>query len=340
MLDLFCARRDLCRTAAIDDRDLLGAEAQRRARRIHRDIAAADDGDMAADLDWRRVLWELIGLHEVTAREELIGRVDAVEALARNALEARQAGTRANEDGIEALFLQELVDRVETTGHRVDFDLDAELLDVLDLLLDDRVLRQTELRDAVGQHAARLVQRLEDGHIIALLREVARAGEARRARADDGDFLRISGTLDRLDLFIRGELAISDEALKAADGDGFAALREDAVLLALILLRADAAADGRQRIRLLDGRDGTVEVALLDLADEGRDVDRDRAALAALRDLAVQAALCLGHCRILIVAKGHFLKVMGTDFRVLYRHLVFLENQCHYLSPPSPMWQT
>ena len=184
------------------------------------------------------------------------------------------------------------------------------------------------------------MQRLEDGHIVTLLREVTRTGEAGRAGADDGDFLRIGGALDRLDLFIRCELAISDETLEAADGDGFAALREDAVLLALILLRADAAADGRQRIRLLDGRDGTVEVALLDLADEGRDVDRDRAALAALRDLAVQAALCLGHCRILIVAKGHFLKVMGTDFRVLYRHLVFLENQCHYLSPPSPMWQT
>ena len=340
MLDFFCARRNLCRAAAVDDRDLLGSEAQCRAGRIHRDIAAADDGDVTADLDRRRVFRELVGLHEVAARQELVGRVNTVEALTRDALEARQAGPRADEDGIEALFLQELIDRVEAAGHRVDLDLDAELLDVLDFLLDDRILRQAELRDAVGQHAARLVQGLEDGHIVALLREVARAREAGRARADDGDFLRIGGALDRLDLFIRGELTVSDEALKAANRDGLPALREDAVLLALVLLRADAAADGWQRIRLLDGRDGTVEVALLDLADEGRDVNRDRAALAALRDLAVQAALCLGHGRILIVAKGHFLKVMGTDFRVLYRHLVFLENQCHYLSPPSPMWQT
>ncbi len=111
------------------------------------------------------------------------------------------------------------------------------------------------------------------------------------------------------------------------------------MLLALIFLWADATADGRQGIRLLDRRDSAVEVALLDLADEGRDVDGDRATLAALWYLAVQAALCLGHCRLLVVAESDFLKVMGTDFRVLYRHLVFLENQCHYLSPPSPMWQ-
>ena len=324
VLNFFRARRDLRLTAAVDDGDLLRAEAQRRAGSIHRDIAAADDGDMAADLDRRRVFRELVGLHEIAAREEFIGRVDAVEALARNALEARQAGARADEDGVKALFLHELIDRVEAAGYRVKLDLDAELLDVLDLLLDDRILRQAELRDTVRQHAARLVQGLEDRHIVAFLCKVACAREAGRAGTDDSDFLRIGCALDWLDLFIGSELAVSHEAFEAADGDGLPALREDAVLLALIFLWADATADGRQGIRLLDRRDSAVEVALLDLADEGRDVDGDRATLAALWYLAVQAALCLGHCRLLVVAESDFLKVMGTDFRVLYRHLVFL----------------
>ena len=132
---------------------------------------------MAADLDRRRVFRELVGLHEIAAREEFIGRVDAVEALARNALEARQAGARADEDGVKALFLHELIDRVEAAGYRVKLDLDAELLDVLDLLLDDRILRQAELRDTVRQHAARLVQGLEDRHIVAFLCKVACAGK-------------------------------------------------------------------------------------------------------------------------------------------------------------------
>ena len=181
------------------------------------------------------------------------------------------------------------------------------------------------------------MQRLEDRHIIAFLRQITGTRETGRTSADDSDFLRIGCALDRLDLLVLGKLAVSHEAFEAADGDGFPALREDAVFLALIFLRADAAADGRQCIRLLDRCDGTVEVALLDLADERRDVYRDRASLAALRHLAVQAALSLGHCRFLIVAQSDFVKIVGTDFRVLYRHLVFLENQCHYLSPPSPM---
>jgi hypothetical protein len=130
---------------------------------------------------------------------------------------------------------------------------------------------------------------------------------------------------DRLHLFFLRELAVSHEALEAADADRFAAFGEDAVLLALVLLRAHAAADGRQGIRLLDLRNRAVEVTRLDLLDEGGNIHGNRAALAALRHLAVQAALRLGHGRVLIIAESYLVEIMRADRRVLCRHRMLLQ---------------
>ena len=58
--------------------------------------------------------------------------------------------------------------------------------EAVDLGLDD-VLGQAELGDAVDQHAARGVERLEDRDVVALLGELAGGGQAGRAGADDAD---------------------------------------------------------------------------------------------------------------------------------------------------------
>ena len=64
--------------------------------------------------------------------------------------------------------------------------------------------------------------------------------------------------------------------------------------LALVLLRAHAAADGGEHALLVDDIEAPAEVALANLLDEVRDVDVDRAALHALGLLAVEAAVGLG----------------------------------------------
>ena len=56
-----------------------------------------------ADLDRRVEVREAVGLHQIDARQELVGRVDAVEVLARDVQEHGQAGAGADEDGVEAL---------------------------------------------------------------------------------------------------------------------------------------------------------------------------------------------------------------------------------------------
>ena len=90
------------------------------------------------------------------------------------------------------------------------------------------------------------------------------------------------------------QVGVAEEALEPTDGDGLALLGQHAGGLALLLLRAHAAADGGQRVALLEYRDAARQVALDDGADEGLDVDVDGAALLAGGVLALQAALGLG----------------------------------------------
>src|SRR5262249_8259320 len=87
---------------------------------------------------------------------------------------------------------------------------------------------------------------------------------------------------------------VGHEPLEVADAERLMLLAQDAAALALRLLRADAAGDGRQDVVLADlGRRRQV-VALTDEPDELADVDVDRAAVLAPRLGALQAALRLG----------------------------------------------
>src|SRR5207237_5196322 len=86
-------------------------------------------------------------------------------------------------------------DRVVTFGHQrfhaVDFSLletNAEVEDVVYLLVD-HFHRQAEARDLGPDHAAGAMVLVEDRHVVAERREVARHGERRGAGADAGDAL-------------------------------------------------------------------------------------------------------------------------------------------------------
>ena len=68
----------------------------------------------------------------------------------------------------------------------VELDLAAGLLEQLDAA-HDGLLGQLHAGDAVHEKAAGPVCLLEDGDVVALLRELPGAGQARRARAHDGD---------------------------------------------------------------------------------------------------------------------------------------------------------
>ena len=67
-------------------------------------------------------------------------------------------------------------------NHHVCFHLDTHILKGVDFLLDDG-LGQTKFGDAVDQHAAREMEHLEDGDLVALLCQISGASEPRRAGA-------------------------------------------------------------------------------------------------------------------------------------------------------------
>ena len=109
VLDLFLTGRQLSHAAAVDDIDRLSAQTQGAAGSVHCHIAAADDGDLPAGADGGLAGGQ-ISLHQIGAGEELVGGVDALQALARDAHEAGQAGTGTHEDGLVAVLTHQLVD--------------------------------------------------------------------------------------------------------------------------------------------------------------------------------------------------------------------------------------
>ena len=74
--------------AAVNDHALFSTDAQRDANRVHGRIASADNRDAPADHDGCVSIREIVGVHQVDARQELVGRVHAIQVLARDSHEA------------------------------------------------------------------------------------------------------------------------------------------------------------------------------------------------------------------------------------------------------------
>ena len=164
-------------------------------------------------------------------------------------------------------------------------ELAAQRVDLLDDVVDQRV-RQTELGDAVAQHAAEVVERLEHRDGIALGRQQIGVDQAGGTGTDHRD-RRLLGPLPRGNIIRRDEggvaaflaseaLALRQVPFELADLDRPAGDGADA--LALQFLRADAAGDVRQRVARLDQREGLLELALAHQVQHVGDMDGDRAA--------------------------------------------------------------
>ncbi len=285
-------------------------------------------------------------MHQVAAREQFVRGEHAVQRLARNPHEARVAGAGADEHGVESHLLDHLLDAEEAADERVALELDAELLELADLGVDDRV-GQAEVGDAVLEHAARFVEGLEDRHVAARLGHVGRAGHARGSGADDADaeavLLDVGNVRPAL---LDGEVA--DPALEPADRHGLERVADRAHAFALVLLRADAAADRRQQVRRRDHVVGAAVVVLGDALDEVRDRDVHRAAAHAGLVRAHQAALGF-ELRVLDpVAVRHLEEIAGALPRILLvrgrarlrdhpdRLFLFRGHQCPASPCPGP----
>ena len=160
--------RQLLHAPAIDHVHV-GAQALGAAGGVHSHVAAAYHGHLLAlQVHDGGVGIRAIGLHQVDAGQELVGGVNALQVLAGDVHEHGQARAGAHEHGLEAVLLHQLVDGDGAAHHGVGLHLHAHGLQAVHFLLDD-ALGQTELGDAVNQHAAGQVQGLEHSDLIPLL---------------------------------------------------------------------------------------------------------------------------------------------------------------------------
>jgi len=289
MLNLLAAGGQLFHRAAINDIDLLRAEPKSRTRSIHRDVSAAADRNPAALADRGDRIVQ-IGLHQVAAGQEFIGGVNTLQAFSGNVHKARQACAGANKNSLVAGF-EQLVDGEHFSDDHVGFHINAERAERIDFLLHNG-LGQTEFRNTVNQNTAGGMQRFEYGDGISFFGQIAGAGESGRTGTDHRDPVTI-----RRGLYGRfGGICIvpvGNKALQAADCNRCAHDAADAPLLALGLLRANAAADCRQGAGSGDDLISAFKITLTDFCDERGNIDIDRATAHAGLVLTVEAAVRL-----------------------------------------------
>ena len=311
--------------AAVYDVDLLGAQALGSAHSVHSNVAAAYHHNAFARV-YRRVVVRVVSAHQVIARQELIGRIDAVEVLAGDAHETRQTGARADEDGVEALLVHQRVDGDGASGHHVGLYLHAKTLHGLHLGGHHALLGQSELRNAVYQHTANLVQRLENLHLIPGASQVAGTGQSRRTRAYHSHLALILGRfLGRLLGRGIGNGPVAHKAFELAYAHRLALDAQHARTLALGLLRTHTAAHSRQTRVLSYDAGGSGNIALAQGFDKLRNLQIHRAPLYAARVLAVQTAFRLGARLLLVIAQTYFFEIACSLGRILLanRHTRF-----------------
>ena len=330
------AGRQLLHTTAVNHPNL-SAQALGAAGGVHGHVAAAHHGHLLAlQIHDGRIAVLPIGLHQVDTGQELIGGIHALQVLAGNMHEHGQTGAGADKHSLEAVLLHQLIDGDGTAHHGIGLNLYPHSLQAVHFLLDDG-LGQTELGNTVHQHAAGQMQGLKHGDLIALLGQVACAGQARRAGTDDRHLMTVGSRLGSGFRAV-GVVPVSHKALQTADTHRLALLTADAVHLTLALLRADAAAHGRQGAGLVDHLIGALVVLRHDLADKFGDLDIDRTAADTGMVLAVQAALRLVQRLLLSIAQRHFQEVAVAHVGVLGGHRILLSTHIevrHITLPPA-----
>jgi len=224
--------RHLVASAAVNDDGLFGTEAFGGARNVHGGIAATIDDDSATE-HGRRFF-----LHVVQYRnrvEHLVG------ITGRDVGALGKVRTDAEETGVETLFRHDLT-QVAHLGFQPQLDT------VVDKAPDfgvEHIARQAVLGNAVAHHAAGLLRRFENRHLVAETAQVVGRREAGRPGADHQDTL-AGGRRGCVELPAPPDRLVAEKALDRVDADcGIDVL---AVAGALAGVIADAAHDRGQRI--------------------------------------------------------------------------------------------
>ena len=226
----------------------------------------------------------LISLHQVDTGQELVGGINAVQALTGNAHKARQTCAGTDKHSLIA-HVKQLVNGQGTANDNVCFHIYADCTQAVNLLTHN-FFGQTELRNAVHQYAACGVQCFVNRYLIAHFCQVAGSGQAAGARTD---YRYLNAVLLRHFGLFAGVLTVPvcHKTLQTANADRLVLNAAHALAFALRFLRAHTAANGRKRTGSAQNFKRTLHIFLGYLTDKSRNINSDGAAVLAGLMLAV-----------------------------------------------------
>ena len=281
---------------------------------IHRRVARTDNDDTAAQMVDIGVLQVVDGIMHIA------------EALA---LDVQRVGTPhagADEDSLVAIAEQILdLERLANIG--VGADLDALQAQMAVLKIVQHRLGQTELGDAVAQHAADLVVALKDRDIVPIARQNDRDGQTRRAGADDGSLFAVGRrrALRHLTGIGRGNIIFNDREVDRRALDA-----AHTMPLTLLLMVAGQRADGGQGVVFKQHTTGLVQLVVLQQTDDLRDIGVDGAPLLTAGHLAAKAVVRFVHYMQRHVLLLHFVPILRVKNATMLYHAHVFSISCLY----------
>jgi len=156
--------------------------------------------------------------------------------------------------------------------------------------------------------------------------QITGSRQTRRASAHNGHPAHILGTRANLNPFTDG--VVRHKSLQPADGHWFILNTENALLLALLLLRAYAAADCGEAVGLDNLVVRTHVVFLGDQRNEVANLNLHRAPLFAEGILALQATRGLAESQLFVIAQGNLIKVPDALGAGLSGHGISVRSVC------------
>ena len=164
------------------------------------------------------------------------------------------------------------------------------------------------------------MKRLIHDDIHAGFDQISGACQARRTGADHSGLFagafEIGGFVP-----VAPNCEISDEALKPANGDRFKLVADNASGFTLDLLRANASAHRRERVRALKDAIGLLDVFSSEGADEPPNVNPNRASGNASGLFALEAAIRFGKRHLQGVPLSDFFEIFAARLGILLGHL-------------------
>ena len=323
-MDLSVTCRHFLTGTTVDNGNFFCVHTGCTAACIHGNVTAADDG-YAVSLRKKSAVLRQVSLADVHSCQVIVGCVYTLQILSGDVHGGGNLSAGTDEYGLEALFLHQILNGDVFTNHRACYELYALGFQFADDLSYD-ILRKTEFRDSVYQDTACYVQALIYCHIYALVSKVRCAGQACRAGADHGCLMPVGFCLCNL-VFAMCGMPVTYETLDASDCHRLSFDAMYTAAFALILVRADTAAD---RCQCADRADDLVccfKITLSNLGDEFRNAHLCGAALHHARFFpAFQAAHSLTDGHILCVTLGNLFEVAYTNLGRLLRHRIFFSD--------------